>query len=162
MNGWEYGQVPRATFVQFAPYRHGGLRVEGASGFGAVFAGTENARKHRHQDTRSRHDLPDATPLAAGLTCAFTQSLLAQLSPSSHGSTLSTTPLSGVATGLGCVYRHSAFVHLRPNLHNDGDCGRSGGAKPGVEGCDACAAGVGVGAAKVVEADVAVEALAFS
>lgn len=49
---------------------------------------------------------------------------------------LSTTPLSGVATGDGWDQRHSGLVHFKPNLHNVGDWGRSGATNPvRVEGC---------------------------
>ena len=67
----------------------------------------------------------------AGLTCALMQSLSLQSLPFSQGSLLRTTPLSAVATGDGCEYRQRGFVHLRPNLHNVGDWGRSGAMNPG-------------------------------
>jgi hypothetical protein len=77
------------------------------------------------------------------------QSLSLQSFPCSHASLLSTTPLSTVATGDGCEYRQWGFVHLSPNLHNVGDCGRSGGTNPGRK---AAAAGFtdGTGLASVV------------
>ena len=53
-----------------------------------------------------------------------------------------------MATGEGCDHRHNAFVHFRPNLHNVGDCGRSGGTNPvrppdTAAGADAATDGVG-------------------
>ncbi len=66
---------------------------------------------------------------AAGLTCAFTQSLSLQFLPFSQGSLLRTTPLSGVATGEGCDHLHTAFVHFNPNLQRVADSGRSGDTK---------------------------------
>src|SRR5438477_7873987 len=94
------------------------------------------------------------------------QSLSLQFLPCSQASLLNTMPLSAVATGDGCEKRQRAFVHFSPNLHNVGDCGRSGGTNPerdaavatgkagfaagaefgGTTGTDA---GVGVGAAIV-------------
>ena len=70
------------------------------------------------------------------------QSLSLQFLPFSQASLLSTTPLSGVATGEGWDHRQWAFVHLRPNLQRLGDWGLSGMAY-GIGGV-AC---IGVGAA---------------
>lgn len=87
--------------------------------------------------------------LTAGLTCDLIQSLSLQSLPFSHASVLSTTPLSAVATGDGWEYRHCELVHLIPNLHNVGDCGRSGRAYAGFRGAldDTALAGSGMGAA---------------